>query len=215
MKIDLVQSSPAAPRTWFAATRMLVIVAVFALSGVVACASGEKAEGEGANESGTAEESMERGEAAVDGKGCVIGDCENGSGTFVYENGDRYVGAFKNGERDGKGTFEYTNGDRFVGGYAAGARDGEGTYEFKNGDRYVGMFRNGLRAGKGVYTFGKGGVFRGDFVEDGDKGEGTLVQGETPFKCDLRNKGLYCEAAPEGKMIKEAVDDSGLSGENQ
>ncbi|MCR9144379.1 MAG: hypothetical protein NXI24_19215 [bacterium] len=215
MKIDLVKSSPVELRSLIAlALRALVIATIAA--GVVACSSSEtKEEGAGAEENGTTEEAMERGEAAIDGKGCVIGDCENGSGTFVYENGDRYVGDFKNGERDGKGTFEYANGDRFIGGYANGERNGEGTYVFANGDRYVGQFQNGLRAGKGVYTFGGGGVFRGQFEQDGDKGNGTLVQGETPFDCDLRNKGLYCEASKEGKVIKEAVDDSGLSGENQ
>lgn len=214
MKVDLIKSSTADRHGLISfAMRALVIGAI--ASGTVACASGEKTDGEAGNESGKAEEAMERGEAAVDGKGCVVGNCETGSGTYVYENGDRYVGAFKDGQRDGKGTFEYANGDRFIGNYAGGNRNGDGTYAFQNGDRYVGSFNNGLRAGKGVYTFGKGGVFSGDFVEDGNKGEGTLVQGETPFDCDLRNRGLYCEASKEGKMIKEAVDDSGLTGENQ
>lgn len=27
--------------------------------------------------------------------GCISGDCSNGKGTFVFDNGDKYVGHFK------------------------------------------------------------------------------------------------------------------------
>ncbi len=206
MKSNLVKSgNPATATLRYALFGMLILIIA---SGLSFCSSGQTEEAASGEEAETTEGVNER--EMIAGSGCVTGDCQTGNGTFVYENGDSYVGAFKNGEREGNGTFEYANGDRFVGEYLAGKRHGEGTYIFKNGDRYVGMFANGLRAGKGVYTFGNGGVFRGDFVQDGDKGEGTLVQGETPFDCDLRNKGLYCEENADGKMIKEAVDDSNL-----
>ena len=35
---------------------------------------------------------------------CVEGDCENGTGTFVYADGEKYVGEWSNGLRDGEGT---------------------------------------------------------------------------------------------------------------
>lgn len=206
MKSNLVKSGN--PATAVALKGLLIFIIA---SGLSFCASGQSEESEAGGEE-TTESVNER--EVLSGSGCVVGDCDAGDGTFIYENGDRYIGAFKNGEREGKGTFEYANGDRFIGEYLAGKRHGDGSYVFKNGDRYVGTFANGLRAGKGVYTFGNGGVFRGDFVEDGDKGEGTLVQGETPFDCDLRNKGLYCEENEQGKVIKEAVDDSNLDGGN-
>ncbi|MDP6169833.1 MAG: hypothetical protein QF780_07485 [Candidatus Marinimicrobia bacterium] len=34
---------------------------------------------------------------------------------FTYENGNKYVGEFKNGTMDGQGTFTYPNGDKRVG----------------------------------------------------------------------------------------------------
>ena len=47
--------------------------------------------------------------------GCTHGDCTNGNGTYVYSNGDKYVGHFKNGKIDGKGTLTSHDGIKNVG----------------------------------------------------------------------------------------------------
>ena len=38
-------------------------------------------------------------------------DVEEGQGTFIFANGDRYEGRWNNGERGGKGRITRTNGD--------------------------------------------------------------------------------------------------------
>ncbi len=35
--------------------------------------------------------------------GCVYGDCSNGYGKYVWENGDEYIGNWKNGSQEGDG----------------------------------------------------------------------------------------------------------------
>ena len=35
---------------------------------------------------------------------CTSGKCTNGVGTYIYSNGTKYVGSFKNGKLHGKGT---------------------------------------------------------------------------------------------------------------
>ena len=35
----------------------------------------------------------------------------NGTGTYIYVNGDKYVGEWRKGLRHGKGIFTHTNGD--------------------------------------------------------------------------------------------------------
>ncbi|MBF0444760.1 MAG: caspase family protein [Magnetococcales bacterium] len=41
---------------------------------------------------------------------CIIGDCENGQGTYKYANGDQYIGGFINGNENGYGTYKNANG---------------------------------------------------------------------------------------------------------
>ena len=35
--------------------------------------------------------------------GCVSGDCENGYGTYIWDNGDKYIGGWSNSLKSGQG----------------------------------------------------------------------------------------------------------------
>ena len=76
----------------------------------------------------------------------------NCSGTFIFPNGDKHVGDFKNGKPNGHGTATYASGNKYVGEYKNGKRNGQGTYTFANGDTYVGEWKDGKRHGHGTYT---------------------------------------------------------------
>ena len=41
---------------------------------------------------------------------CIKGDCNNGYGTYTYENGSKYVGEWKDGKENGQGTYTFANG---------------------------------------------------------------------------------------------------------
>jgi len=43
--------------------------------------------------------------------GCISGDCNNGYGTYVWDNGDKYIGEHKNGLGHGLGTYTYADGE--------------------------------------------------------------------------------------------------------
>ncbi|MCK4469881.1 MAG: hypothetical protein KAU60_16190, partial [Desulfobacterales bacterium] len=47
--------------------------------------------------------------------GCIEGDCVNGQGTFIYANGDKYTGQFKDGKMHGKGALTSHDGAKYVG----------------------------------------------------------------------------------------------------
>lgn len=47
-------------------------------------------------------------------------------GTYVFRNGARYTGEWKNGKEHGQGAITFPDGGRFVGGYRDGVRHGDG-----------------------------------------------------------------------------------------
>lgn len=88
--------------------------------------------------------------------GCVQGNCQNGRGTYVWNDGDRYVGQYRNGKRNGFGTYFFKNGDRFMGKYRDGKRNGKGVYMWASGARYEGNYTDSKRHGAGKYTSASG-----------------------------------------------------------
>ena len=78
--------------------------------------------------------------------GCVSGDCKNGHGTYIYANGDKYVGEYKYGDQ---GTYTYSDGEKYVGEYKDGKEHGQGTFTFPDGEKYVGEWKDGKKHGQG------------------------------------------------------------------
>lgn len=100
---------------------------------------------------------------------------KEGWGTYLFENGDTYVGDFKSGKKQGRGTYTFRNGDVYIGEYEDDARTGHGTYMYANGDHYVGEFQVGMRNGYGVYTYASGGKYVGQFENGRKHGRGYFV----------------------------------------
>ncbi|MFK7771181.1 MAG: hypothetical protein AB8F94_03540 [Saprospiraceae bacterium] len=66
--------------------------------------------------------------------GCIIGDCENGFGHYKWENGDIYIGEFKEYNPHGQGTTSWINGEKYIGDYVKGMLNGYGKYYDKDGN---------------------------------------------------------------------------------
>ncbi|WP_420148654.1 M48 family metalloprotease [Spirosoma sp.] len=89
--------------------------------------------------------------------GCVSGNCEDGSGTFVYPTGERYVGEFEEGDKHGEGTEYYADGKmKYKGNFRDNLRSDYGVYFYRNGDKYAGWFQRNVPNGKGTYHFADG-----------------------------------------------------------
>ena len=98
--------------------------------------------------------------------GCISGDCANGTGTYIWENGDRYEGGWSNSLCHGHGTYYYqSDGSRFTGQWSNHNRVGQGTLWFGNGDVYEGEFKRNVPSGKGTYTYADGTVENGEFLQ--------------------------------------------------
>ena len=71
---------------------------------------------------------------------CQYGDCKDGYGIFIYENGNQFKGFFKNGNAK-MGMINFKNGDVYQGNFnEEGEFEGVGIYQFKTGDRYIGKW---------------------------------------------------------------------------
>ncbi len=92
-------------------------------------------------------------------------------GTLTFNNGNKYVGEFRDGKRHGIGTLFFANGDNYVGEFRENHRHGKGAYTFSSGDKYVGEYRAGNRNGEGIEYLAQGSVNR-----SGSWSEGILVR---------------------------------------
>lgn len=96
--------------------------------------------------------------------GCLEGDCYQGYGIYVWNDGSRYEGNFRNGKRDGEGIYYYPKGAKYIGTQSNGKRHGWGTYYYPSGSKYEGEWIKEVREGKGtMYSDGKL-IFQGKWI---------------------------------------------------
>lgn len=88
--------------------------------------------------------------------GCILGDCINGTGTYIYKNLNKYTGKWQDGKRHGRGSFYYIDGEQYSGNWQEDRRHGEGSYTYISGNRYVGSWANGSKEGSGSVHFNDG-----------------------------------------------------------
>ena len=95
--------------------------------------------------------------------GCISGNCYGGKGTYLFANGEKYVGDFKNGKYDGYGEITFVNGQKYVGEWKNDKQNGQGTYTWPDGQKYVGEFKNGYQNGYGTTSYPTGQVLTGNW----------------------------------------------------
>jgi hypothetical protein len=60
--------------------------------------------------------------------GCIIGNCVDGEGMYLWETNDIYIGQWKDGTRTGFGRYDWADGSLYTGYFKEGKLDGEGSY---------------------------------------------------------------------------------------
>ena len=148
---------------------------------------------------------------------CVQGDCSTGYGAYVYSNGARYDGQFRNGRPHGQGRFQFADGNKYVGHLENGYRQGGGKFTFKEGHEYIGGFLKNKFHGQGKTTFVNGDVHDGQYrnhqphgagiyhYADGNRYEGNFENGKfngtgTMFYTDgTRYEGNWADNKKHGR----------------
>ena len=111
-----------------------------------------------------------------------------GQGMYIWANGDRYQGTWKDGKKHGPGIYLFLSnnefkGDIYVGEYKDDIRHGQGTYIFKDGSKYTGYWLDNNPNGQGIYIYTDGRKDVGEFKNgllDGYaikyKADGSIIQ---------------------------------------
>ena len=100
------------------------------------------------------------------------GTFHNCFGAFTFDDGDKYVGEFKDDEFHGQGTYTATNGTKYVGDHKYGKKHGHGTFTTAKGNNYVGEWKDGKKHGQGTLTSPDGAKYDGEW-KDGNPWNGT------------------------------------------
>ncbi len=146
-------------------------------------------------------------------RGCVRGDCINGSGVRTYRDGSTYEGDFVRGVRHGSGVHRWRNGRRYDGHWAADRRHGygvqiypdskyqgtwykgsptrEGVRTYRNGDRYVGDYKGERLHGRGTLTWANGDRYVGAFQQGEAHGVGKWYGGQGGVREGRWSSGRY------------------------
>jgi hypothetical protein len=98
--------------------------------------------------------------------GCISGDCENGDGIKVLDDGTRYEGHWKNGQMIAYGSATWRSGASYNGYWQRMIFVGNGTYIDANGAKYEGNWKYGKRSGDGVQYRANGTVEFDGYWED-------------------------------------------------
>jgi hypothetical protein len=96
----------------------------------------------------------------------------------TYQDGDKYIGDYKNGRRHGNGTYfsladDQWKGDKYVGEFKDGKFSGQGTYYHLadnkwKGMKYVGEWNNDKKNGRGIDYKADGQISLSGLFNDGD-----------------------------------------------
>jgi len=117
-------------------------------------------------------------------EGCIKGNCEDGTGIFIYPNGDIYKGEWLDNMRHGEGTITYEGsaarrGDIYDGTWKENMRHGKGIYSWSNGDVYEGQWKSDRMDGKGKLYRSSGEWYDGEWRANLKHGKGTYKHNKT------------------------------------
>ncbi len=140
---------------------------------------------------------------AQSGQRCVDGDCINGRGEMLFENGGRYVGQFREGRIHGHGTIVFPDGGKYTGQFLNGEINGRGVMTFSDGSRYTGQFRDGVLCGQGSLSFPDGSFYKGQFDNGTYNGKGLWV---SPY--GIRYEGEFKNGKFDGRGTYSLPDGS-------
>ena len=144
---------------------------------------------------------------------CINGNCDNGYGTLILNENERYEGLFQQGKFQGQGTLHYANKDRYEGNFENNLPNGKGFLISSKGAVKAGVWTNGeltqqdhsirfvrecikgdCQNGIGQLKDYKGRIYEGRFKNHQFEGYGTLRYTNGDYY-----KGRFLAGLPHGQ----------------
>ena len=100
----------------------------------------------------------------------------DGKGVFIWNNGVKYIGNWKENNMNGEGVlFDRNNNFIFKGKFYQGKKYGKGKLRMKDNEFYEGEFFDDKREGKGCYYYANGDIWEGYFKNGMKNGVGIMI----------------------------------------
>ena len=100
----------------------------------------------------------------------------DGKGVFIWTNGIKYIGNWREGNMHGEGIlFDKNNKLIFKGNYYNNKKYGRGKFIFRNNEYYEGEFFDDKMEGKGCYYYENGDIWEGYFKNNMKNGVGIMT----------------------------------------
>tara|TARA_B110001452_G_scaffold263436_1_gene264865 strand:- start:139 stop:1149 length:1011 start_codon:yes stop_codon:yes gene_type:complete len=126
---------------------------------------------------------------------CKSGDCENGTGVYIFQGGDYFQGEFQNGEiYKGKITFKESS-TTFEGTFLNKKLNGDSCKIITKNQSQIGLFKNGILI-KGIYTYKEPNLIQ-------------VSEGEFDNSINLINEGILKITNDDGEYIERGFFISG------
>ena len=127
---------------------------------------------------------------------CSKGDCSNSVGIYQFADGREYSGAFKNNQKHGYGNFVWPNGNRYTGNFRDDKMQGAGEFYFSDDRMYIGEFNNNNKDGMGQFIWSNGRIYKGNFKDDMIHGKGKMIISKNNIIKGIWNRGELIKNPP-------------------
>ena len=100
---------------------------------------------------------------------------KEGQCKYTFQDGNIYIGEWKDYKRDGYGIFTYSNGNKYEGQWIDGKKNGHGIFTNKYGNKYDGQWKDDKKNGHGIFIWSNGDKYDGEWKDDIKNGYGIFV----------------------------------------